>query len=417
MKESGISTIYWAILITIACIYAATFLFTPENQYIDYYLHYINNANEPLFDWFVIAMGGISVNDIILLFIITVITIYAFALNEKDDEHNTNIKLKHVLHGILLTAVSMRLIFHALFLYNGCSCDEYQLFKTRINAIGNQSVKATVDNITLTKKVSKEDVEKASVGDSIYLYAGKGSMDYYTLGKEYKIMFSGKKYETMPSDKKSKDNAYISRQANGINKRWNKKARMEYDQSARAEMKKYNALLDSIDKYKYLSKNALEYSQRLTAIDRVDYFKAKLDSVEDKKLLERVTRERKAKKIRQEEENVKKAIEAKETTPARYIGRIPLASEINECFVSTLRKDNPSGYCAVRFKINKNGHVSDLSMAQELDPKSNELLTEYVKNKRFTPKLINGKPVEAYYRITICISRGYVGSAYFFEVE
>ena len=46
---------------------AILFFIFPDSHYLDYYLHYINTASDPLFDWFVIMMGGISANDISML--------------------------------------------------------------------------------------------------------------------------------------------------------------------------------------------------------------------------------------------------------------------------------------------------------------------------------------------------------------
>lgn len=172
---------------------AILFFIFPDSHYLDYYLHYINTANDPLFDWFVIMMGGISVNDISMMLIATLLIIYSFALFEKDEDRNTNVKLKHVVYGILGTAIIMRIIYLCLFAINISTCDEYKTINTQITDISDNKITVIVDSIPLSKSINSDDAKQAFIGDKIVINVGKGSLGYYCLGDEYKIIKSATK--------------------------------------------------------------------------------------------------------------------------------------------------------------------------------------------------------------------------------
>ncbi|MBO5824170.1 MAG: hypothetical protein J6Q93_04340, partial [Prevotella sp.] len=184
MKKMLLSIIIPLVLLAIL------FFIFPDSHYLDYYLHYINTANDPLFDWFVIMMGGISVNDISMLLIATLLIIYCFILFEKDEDRNTNVKLKHVVYGILGTAIIMRIIYLCLFAINNSTCDEYKTINTQITDISDNKITVIVDSIPLSKSINSDDAKKAFIGDKIVINVGKGSLGYYCLGDEYKIVKS-----------------------------------------------------------------------------------------------------------------------------------------------------------------------------------------------------------------------------------
>lgn len=182
MTKKNISIIIPALLL------AVLFFVFPDSHYIDYYLNYIRTAQEPLFDWFVIMMGGISVNDISMVLIVTLLIIYCFVLTEKDKDknRNTNIELKHIIYGILGSALLIRFIYFCLFIVNGSTCSEYKTIKAPINEINGSKITVVVDSIPLSKSI---DIEQhyVAVGDTIEIAVGKGSLGFYCLGKEYKI--------------------------------------------------------------------------------------------------------------------------------------------------------------------------------------------------------------------------------------
>lgn len=182
MTKKNISIIIPALLL------AVLFFVFPDSHYIDYYLNYIRTAQEPLFDWFVIMMGGISVNDISMVLIVTLLIIYCFVLTEKDKDkdRNTNIGLKHIIYGILGSALLIRFIYFCLFIVNGGTCSEYKTIKAPINEISGSKITVVVDSIPLSKSIDIEQ-HNVAVGDTIEIAVGKGSLGFYCLGKEYKI--------------------------------------------------------------------------------------------------------------------------------------------------------------------------------------------------------------------------------------
>jgi len=182
MTKKNISIIIPALLL------AVLFFVFPDSHYIDYYLDYIRTAQEPLFDWFVIMMGGISVNDISMVLIVTLLIIYCFVLTEKDKDkdRNTNIGFKHIIYGILGSALLIRIIYYCLFIVNGSTCSEYKTIKAPINEINGSKITVVVDSIPLSKSI---DIEQhyVAVGDTIEIAVGKGCLGFYCIGKEYKI--------------------------------------------------------------------------------------------------------------------------------------------------------------------------------------------------------------------------------------
>ena len=158
MTKKNISIIIPALLL------AVLFFIFPDSHYIDYYLHYINTASDPLFDWFVIMMGGISVNDISMVLIVTLLIIYCFVLTEKDKDkdRNTNIGLKHIIYGVLESALLIRIIYFCLFIVNGNTCNEYKTIKAPINEINGSKITVVGDSIPLCK--STETVSQTGTG-------------------------------------------------------------------------------------------------------------------------------------------------------------------------------------------------------------------------------------------------------------
>ena len=156
---------------------AILFFIFPDSHYLDYYLHYINTASDPLFDWFVIMMGGISANDISMMLIATLLIIYCFILFEKDEDRNTNVKLKHVVYGILGTAIIMRIIYLCLFAINNSTCDEYKTINTQITDISDNKITVIVDSIPLSKSIDIAE-HSVAVGDSIEIAVGKGCLGF-----------------------------------------------------------------------------------------------------------------------------------------------------------------------------------------------------------------------------------------------
>ncbi len=195
MKKMLLSIIIPALLLAIL------FFIFPDSHYLDYYLHYINTASDPLFDWFVIMMGGISVNDISMMLIATLLIIYSFALFEKDEDRNTNVKLKHVVYGILGTAIIMRIIYLCLFAINNSTCDEYKTINTQIADISDNKITVIFDSIPLSKSINSDDAKQAFIGDKIVINVGKGSLGYDCLGDEYKIIKSATKTTENIGDK------------------------------------------------------------------------------------------------------------------------------------------------------------------------------------------------------------------------
>ena len=319
MKKKSISIIIPAILL------AVLFFIFPDSHYLDYYLHYINTANDPLFDWFVIMMGGISANDISMLLIATLLIIYCFILFEKDEDRNTNVKLKHVVYGILGTAIIMRIIYLCLFAINNSTCDEYKTRNTQITDISDNKITVIVDSIPLSKSINSDDAKQAFIGDKIVINVGKGSLGYYCLGDEYKIIKSATKTtenivdktkeadskaksinsinETKPAEEtkpiaeaKPADEAKSDSQAKPAPKRYSKEERAQNEVRVANETEKYNAILDSIDRYEQMLENPLSGKKEIEIRKKVDKLKERLDNVSDKQLLKRLMRNRKAQK-------------------------------------------------------------------------------------------------------------------------
>lgn len=182
-----------SIIVLVHLLIVLYFIF-PDNLYLDYYLNYIKTANDPLLDWFVIMMGGISVKDTSMLLIVTVIAVCAFALFvKKDKDGNDNIKVRHVVYGVLSTAVFIRITFFVMFIVNDLTCDKYNIYKTQIKDISRKRISVSIDNIPLTKRITGDEKALATIGDTIELSIGKGCIGYYSFGKDYKINFSKKK--------------------------------------------------------------------------------------------------------------------------------------------------------------------------------------------------------------------------------
>lgn len=319
MTKQNISIIIPALLLAVLL-----FVF-PDSHYIDYYLHYINTASDPLFDWFVIMMGGISANDISMLLIATLLIIYCFILFEKDEDRNTNVKLKHVVYGILGTAIIMRIIYLCLFAINNSTCDEYKTINTHIADISDNKITVIVDSIPLSKSINSDDAKQAFIGDKIVINVGKGSLGYYCLGDEYKIIKSATKTtenigdktkeadskaksinsinETKPAEEtkpiaeaKPADEAKSNSQAKPAPKRYSKEERAQNEVRVANETEKYNAILDSIDRYEQMLENPLSEKKEIEIRKKIDNLKKRLDNVSDKQLLKRLMRNRKAQK-------------------------------------------------------------------------------------------------------------------------
>lgn len=316
MKKMLLSIIIPVLLLAIL------FFIFPNSHYLDYYLHYINTASDPLFDWFVIMMGGISANDISMLLIATLLIIYCFILFEKDEDRNTNVKLKHVVYGILGTAIIMRIIYLCLFAINNSTCDEYKTINTQITDISDNKITVIVDSIPLSKSINSDDAKQAFIGDKIVINVGKGSLGYYCLGDEYKIIKSATKTtdnivdktkeadskaksvnDTKPAEKvtpiaeaKPAEEAKSDSQAKPAPKRYSKEERAQNEIRVANETKKYNAILDSIDRYEQMLENPLSGKKEIEIRKKVDKLKERLDNVSDKQLLKRLMRNRKAQK-------------------------------------------------------------------------------------------------------------------------
>lgn len=320
MTKKNISIIIPALLL------AVQFFVFPDSHYIDYYLNYIRTAQEPLFDWFVIMMGGISVNDISMVLIVTLLIIYCFVLTEKDKDkdRNTNIGLKHIIYGILGSALLIRIIYFCLFIVNGSTCSEYKTIKAPINEISGSKITIVVDSIPLSKSI---DIEQhyVAVGDTIEIAVGKGSLGFYCLGKEYKINKSALTTtenivdktkeadskaksinsinETKPAEEtkpiaeaKPADESKSNSQAKPAPKRYSKEERELNEIRVAKETKKYNAILDSIEKYKQMLDGPLSAQDMVVAKESLDKFNNQLDNVSDKQLLKRIMRKREAQK-------------------------------------------------------------------------------------------------------------------------
>ena len=305
---------------------AILFFIFPDSHYLDYYLHYINTASDPLFDWFVIMMGGISVNDISMVLIVTLLIIYCFVLSEKDKDkdRNTNIGLKHIIYGILGSALLIRIIYFCLFIVNGSTCSEYKTIKAAINEINGSKITIVVDSIPLCKSI---DIEQhyVAVGDTIEIAVGKGCLGFYCLGKEYKINKSALTTtenivnktkeadskaksinsinETKPAEEtkpiaeaKPADEAKSNSQAKPAPKRYSKEERAQNEVRVANETEKYNAILDSIDRYEQMLESPLSGKKEIEIRKKVDKLKERLDNVSDKQLLKRLMRNRKAQK-------------------------------------------------------------------------------------------------------------------------
>lgn len=271
---------------------AILFFIFPDSHYLDYYLHYINTASDPLFDWFVIMMGGISANDISMLLIATLLIIYCFILFDKDEDRNTNVKLKHVVYGILGTAIIMRIIYLCLFAINISTCDEYKTINTQITDISDNKITVIVDSIPLSKSINSDDAKQAFIGDKIVINVGKGSLGYYCLGDEYKIIKSATKTTENIVDKTKE----AVREAKPAPKRYSKEERAQNEIRVAKETEKYNAILDSIDRYEQMLESPLSGKKEIEIRKKVDNLKERLDNVSDKQLLKRLMRNRKAQK-------------------------------------------------------------------------------------------------------------------------
>lgn len=288
---------------------AILFFIFPDSHYLDYYLHYISTASDPLFDWFVIMMGGISVNDISMLLIATLLIIYCFILFEKDEDRNTNVKLKHVVYGILGTAIIMRIIYLCLFAINNSTCDEYKTINTQITDISDNKITVIVDSIPLSKSIDIAE-HSVAVGDSIEIAVGKGCLGFYCFGKEYRIGKSAHKVaeKTVTKTKESVREAKPASEAKPVReakpaseakpapKRYSKEERAQNEVRVANETEKYNAILDSIDRYEQMLESPLSGKKEIEIRKKVDNLKERLDNVSDKQLLKRLMRNRKAQK-------------------------------------------------------------------------------------------------------------------------
>lgn len=297
------------------------FIIFPDNLYLDYYLHYINTAKEPLFDWFVIMMGGISVNDISMTLIVTLLIIYCFILFDKDEDRNTNIRLKHILYGVLATALLMRIIYFCSFIINGSTCKEYKTIKAPITEINGSKITVVIDSIPLSKSIDIAQ-HSVAVGDSIEIAVGKGSLGFYCFGKEYRIGKTAHKVaektvtkpkepasEVKPADEvKSASEVKPAKEVNPVReakpasevkpapKRYSKVERAQNEIRVAKETEKYNAILDSIDRYEQMLESPLSGKKEIEIRKKIDNLKKRLDNVSDKQLLKRIMRKREAQK-------------------------------------------------------------------------------------------------------------------------
>lgn len=291
------------------------FFIFPDNLYLDYYLHYINTAKEPLFDWFVIMMGGISVNDISMALIVTLLIIYCFILFDKDEDRNTNIRLKHIIYGVLATALLMRIIYFCSFIINGSTCKEYKTIKVPITEINGSKITVVIDSIPLSKSIDIEQ-HSVAVGDSIEIAVGKGSLGFYCFGKEYRIGKTAHKVAektvTKPKESASEvkpvrkakpaDEVKPAKEVNPVRevkpapKRYSKEERAQNEIRVAKETEKYNAILDSIDRYEQMLESPLSGKKEIEIRKKVNKLKERLDNVSDKQLLKRLMRNRKAQK-------------------------------------------------------------------------------------------------------------------------
>lgn len=282
---------------------AILFFIFPDSHYLDYYLHYINTASDPLFDWFVIMMGGISANDISMMLIATLLIIYCFILFEKDEDRNTNVKLKHVVYGILGTAIIMRIIYLCLFAINNSTCDEYKTIKAPITEISGSKITVVIDSIPLSKSIDIAQ-HSVAVGDSIEIAVGKGCLGFYCFGKEYRIGKSAHKAaeKTVTKTKESVSEAKSVSEVKPVSeakpapKRYSKEERAQNEIRVAKETEKYNAILDSIEKYKQILDGPLSAQDMVVAKESLDKFNNQLDNVSDKQLLKRIMRKREAQK-------------------------------------------------------------------------------------------------------------------------
>lgn len=291
------------------------FIIFPDNLYLDYYLHYINTAKEPLFDWFVIMMGGISVNDISMALIVTLLIIYCFILFDKDEDRNTNIRLKHIIYGVLATALLMRIIYFCSFIINGSTCKEYKTIKAPITEINGSKITVVIDSIPLSKSIDIEQ-HSVAVGDTIEIAVGKGSLGFYCFGKEYRIGKTAHKVAektvTKPKEpasevkpvRKAKPASEVKpakevnpvREVKPAPKRYSKEERAQNEIRVAKETEKYNAILDSIDRYEQMLESPLSGKKEIEIRKKIDNLKKRLDNVSDKQLLKRLMRNRKAQK-------------------------------------------------------------------------------------------------------------------------
>ena len=297
------------------------FFIFPDNLYLDYYLHYINTAKEPLFDWFVIMMGGISVNDISMALIVTLLIIYCFILFDKDEDRNTNIRLKHIIYGVLATALLMRIIYFCTFIINGSTCKEYKTIKAPITEINGSKITVVIDSIPLSKSINIEQ-HSVAVGDTIEIAVGKGSLGFYCFGKEYRIDKTAHKVaeKTVTKPKESASEVKPAKEVNPVReakpasevkpakevnpvrevkpapKRYSKEERAQNEIRVAKETEKYNAILDSIDRYEQMLESPLSGKKEIEIRKKVDKLKERLDNVSDKQLLKRLMRNRKAQK-------------------------------------------------------------------------------------------------------------------------
>lgn len=285
------------------------FIIFPDNLYLDYYLHYINTAKEPLFDWFVIMMGGISVNDISMALIVTLLIIYCFILFDKDEDRNTNIRLKHIIYGVLATALLMRIIYFCSFIINGSTCKEYKTINAPITEINGSKITVVIDSIPLSKSINIEQ-HSVAVGDSIEIAVGKGSLGFYCFGKEYRIGKTAHKVveKTVTKPKESASEVKPAKEVNPVReampaseakpapKRYSKEERAQNEIRVAKETEKYNAILDSIDRYEQMLESPLSGKKEIEIRKKIDNLKKRLDNVSDKQLLKRLMRNRKAQK-------------------------------------------------------------------------------------------------------------------------
>ena len=285
------------------------FFIFPDNLYLDYYLHYINTAKEPLFDWFVIMMGGISINDISMALIVTLLIIYCFILFDKDEDRNTNIRLKHIIYGVLATALLMRIIYFCSFIINGSTCKEYKTIKVPITEINGSKITVVIDSIPLSKSIDIEQ-HSVAVGDSIEIAVGKGSLGFYCFGKEYRIGKTAHKVaeKTVTKPKEPASEVKPAKEVNPVRevkpasevkpapKRYSKEERAQNEIRVAKETEKYNAILDSIDRYEQMLESPLSGKKEIEIRKKVNKLKERLDNVSDKQLLKRLMRNRKAQK-------------------------------------------------------------------------------------------------------------------------